>query len=213
MEETNLLSEAETARYRDQGYLALPDMCPQDEVGYIRRTLLDLFANKTGYNEGAQYDFISRDDPSKPAKFPSLHDPRHYAPGLLKTSYHERTLELARQLLGEDAALYGEHALLKPALNGPETPWHQDEAFRSPDFVYNELSIWLALQPATLENGCMQFIPGSNKGDVLEHRSPGGDKTLHPLECCADFPRSQAVAEPLQPVSYTHLTLPTNREV
>ena len=57
MEETSLLSEAETARYRDQGYLALKDMCPQDEVGYIRRTLLDLFANKTGYNEGAQYDF------------------------------------------------------------------------------------------------------------------------------------------------------------
>ncbi|MBB1624077.1 phytanoyl-CoA dioxygenase family protein [Achromobacter sp. UMC71] len=199
MEETSLLSEAETARYRNQGYLALPDMCPPDEVGYIRRTLLELFANKTGYNEGAQYDFISRDDPSKPAKFPSLHDPRHYAPGLLKTSYHERTLELARQLLGEDAALYGEHALLKPALNGPETPWHQDEAFRSPDFVYNELSIWLALQPATLENGCMQFIPGSNRGDVLEHRSPGGDKTLHPLECCADFPRDQAVPEPLQP--------------
>ena len=72
-------------------------------------------------------------------------------------------------MLGEDAALYGEHALLKPALVGPETPWHQDEAFRSPDFVYNELSIWLALQPATLENGCMQFIPGSNKGEVLEH--------------------------------------------
>lgn len=45
----------------------------------------------------------------------------------------------------------------------------------------------------------MQFIPGSNKNEVLEHRSPGGDKTLHPLECCADFPRDQAVAEPLQP--------------
>lgn len=52
MEETSLLSEAETARYREQGYLALQDMCPQDEVGYIRRTLLELFANKTGYNEG-----------------------------------------------------------------------------------------------------------------------------------------------------------------
>ncbi|WP_332606406.1 phytanoyl-CoA dioxygenase family protein, partial [Acinetobacter sp. ESBL14] len=160
---------------------------------------LDLFANKTGYNEGAQYDFVSRDDPSKPAKFPSLHDPRHYAPGLLKTTYHERTLDLARQLLGEEAALYGEHALLKPGPFGPETPWHQDEAFRSPDFVYNELSIWLALQPATVENGCMQFIPGSNKWDVLEHRSPGGDKTLHPLECCGDFRRDQAVAEPLDP--------------
>ncbi|WZB74184.1 phytanoyl-CoA dioxygenase family protein [Achromobacter insuavis] len=201
MEETSLLSEAETARYRDQGYLALPDMCPQDEVGYIRRTLLELFANKTGYNEGAQYDFISRDDPSKPAKFPSLHDPRHYAPGLLKTAYHERTLELARQLLGEDAALYGEHALLKPALVGAETPWHQDEAFRSPDFVYNELSIWLALQPATLENGCMQFIPNQQErgaGASLARRRqdaaparvlrrlparPGGGRTAAPGGC------------------------------
>ncbi|WP_235489463.1 phytanoyl-CoA dioxygenase family protein [Achromobacter sp. DMS1] len=195
MEETTVLSEEETALYREQGYLALKNLCPEDEVGYIRRTLLELFANKTGYNEGAQYDFISRDDPSKPAKFPSLHDPRHYAPGLLKTEYHARTLELAKQLLGEDAALYGEHALLKPALTGPETPWHQDEAFRSPDFVYNELSIWLALQPATKENGCMQFIPGSHRWEVLRHDSPGGDKSLHPLECVADFPREQAAAE------------------
>ena len=41
---------------------------------------MDMFENRTGYNEGAQYDFISRDDPSRPARFPSLHDPRHYAP-------------------------------------------------------------------------------------------------------------------------------------
>lgn len=45
----------------------------------------------------------------------------------------------------------------------------------------------------------MQFIPGFNKSEVLEHRSPGGDKMLHPLECCGDFECDQAVAEPLQP--------------
>ena len=71
MEETSLLSEAETARYREQGYLALDGICPQDEVGYIRATLMDMFENRTGYNEGAQYDFISRDDPSRPARFPA----------------------------------------------------------------------------------------------------------------------------------------------
>ncbi len=49
----------------------------------------------------------------------------------------------------------------------------------------------------------MQFIPGSNKWDVLEHRSPGGDKSLHPLECCGDFPREQAVPEPLDPGGIT----------
>ncbi|MNI16008.1 hypothetical protein D3C73_693270 [compost metagenome] len=49
----------------------------------------------------------------------------------------------------------------------------------------------------------MQFLPGSNKWHVLEHRSPGGDKTLHPLECCGDFRRDQAVAEPLDPGGIT----------
>jgi ectoine hydroxylase-related dioxygenase (phytanoyl-CoA dioxygenase family) len=103
---------------------------------------------------------------------------------------------IAKRLLGKDAKLYGEHALLKPSA-GPATPWHQDESFRSPDFEYRELSIWLALQPVTKESGCMQFIPGSNHYEVLTHQSPGGDKTLHPLECIGDFPVDQAVAVPL----------------
>lgn len=106
MEETSLLSEAETARYRDQGYLALPDMCPQDEVGYILRTLLELFANKTGYNDGAQYDFISRDDPSKPAKFPSLYDPAPLCPGLA-----EDRLSRAHAGAGAPAAGRGRRAV------------------------------------------------------------------------------------------------------
>ena len=78
MEETSLLSEAETARVSRATWPWTAS--PVDEVGYIRATLMDMFENRTGYNEGAQYDFISRDDPSRPARFPSLHDPRHYAP-------------------------------------------------------------------------------------------------------------------------------------
>ena len=198
MEETSLLSEAETARYREQGYLALDGICPQDEVGYIRATLMDMFENRTGYNEGAQYDFISRDDPSRPARFPSLHDPRHYAPDLLKTTYHARTLAMARQLLGPDAALYGEHALL--AGRG-----------RARDALAPGRGLPLArlrLQGAEHLAGAAAghagerlhaVHPRSNKWDVLEHRSPGGDKHLHPLECCGDFARDLAVAEPLAP--------------
>lgn len=198
IEDAAAVSDAEAALYRWQGYLSVREICPREEITQIRATLLKLFEERTGYEEGAQYDFASRDDPSAPARFPSLHDPRHYAPELMKTVYFQRALRLARQLLGEDAALYGEHVLLKPALDGPETPWHQDEAFRSPDFEYRELSIWLALQPVTQENGCMQFIPGSNHYDVLEHCSPGGDRSLHPLQCCGAFDPGLAESVPLQ---------------
>ncbi|WP_233161575.1 MULTISPECIES: phytanoyl-CoA dioxygenase family protein [unclassified Achromobacter] len=219
MKEPLPLSANVTSEYEKNGYISIETMCPPEEVQEIRQTLMRMFENRTGYNEGAQYDFVGRDDPNKPQTFPSLHDPSHYAPELLKTQYHKRALAIARQLLGEDAALYGEHALLKPARLGPETPWHQDEAFRSPDFEYRELSIWLALQPVGSVNGCMQFIPGSHKQDVLEHRSPGYDKALHPLECCADFPRDQAVPVPLPAGGCTihdmrtlHYTAPNSSE-
>lgn len=197
MKDTRTLADSVTAEYKTNGFIAVQDICPQDEVQQIRSTLLRLFEQKAGYNEGAQYDFSGRDDPAAPQKFPSLHDPSHYAPDLSRTEYHKRALAIARQLLGDEAALYGEHALLKPARIGPETPWHQDEAFRSPDFEYRELSIWLALQPVGTVNGCMQFIPGSHLQGVLTHQSPGGDKSLHPLECCGDFSAGNAVAVPL----------------
>jgi ectoine hydroxylase-related dioxygenase (phytanoyl-CoA dioxygenase family) len=195
--ETRGLSEASMASYKEQGYVSVEDMIPPEEVRQIRDTLLGLFARRAGYEEGAQYDFFGRDDANAPQNFPSLHDPTHYAPELAKTEFHKRALAIARQLLGKDAALYGEHALLKPARIGPHTPWHQDEAFRSPDFQYKELSIWLALQPVDMVNGCMQFIPGSHKHEVMEHRSPGGDKSLHPLECCGPFQPADAVPVPL----------------
>ena len=196
--EEMLISPLAESTYRSQGYVALGSLCPPDEVAMIRSTLLKMFEQRTGYDEGAQYDFAQRDEAGKPASFPSLHDPSHYAPELTQTQFFARATAVARQLLGEDAACYGEHALLKPARVGPPTPWHQDEAFRSPDFEYRELSIWLALQPVTEESGCMQFISGSQVGPVLEHQSPGGDKTLHPLECIGDFDRSQATPVPLQ---------------
>ena len=64
----------------------------------------------------------------------------------------------------------GMHAIRKPARSGVETPWHQDEAYWDPAYEHRALSIWMPLQPATLTNGCMQFVPGTHLLDVQEHR-------------------------------------------
>jgi ectoine hydroxylase-related dioxygenase (phytanoyl-CoA dioxygenase family) len=54
-----------------------------------------------------------------------------------------------------------EHAILKPALCGAPTPWHQDEAYRKePDFLYRQVSFWIPLDDAVVESGCLHFIPG-----------------------------------------------------
>ena len=81
-------------------------------------------------------------------------------------------------------------------LDGAETPWHQDEAYWDPAYAYEALSIWMPLQEATLENGCMQFIPGSHRLEVLPHQSIGNDPRVHGLVTDKVNP-AQAVACPI----------------
>src|ERR1044072_119689 len=86
--------------------------------------------------------------------------------------------------------------IFKPAQIGAETPWHQDQAYWDPEYDYNSMSVWIPLQQATVENGCMWFVPGSHRLDIHTHQSIGGDTRIHGLEALgADV--SSAVACPL----------------
>lgn len=53
----------------------------------------------------------------------------------------------------------------KPANKGTRLPWHQDRwAHLDRDPL---ITVWTALDPATIENGCVEVIPGSHKFGVL----------------------------------------------
>ena len=59
----------------------------------------------------------------------------------------------------------------KPAGTGARTPWHQDEAYWDPEWQYQNASIWMPLQVATVENGCMHYIPGTHKLGLVKHKA------------------------------------------
>ncbi|MEE2659824.1 MAG: phytanoyl-CoA dioxygenase family protein [Candidatus Latescibacterota bacterium] len=92
----------------------------------------------------------------------------------------------------------GSHAILKPARIGSKTPWHQDEAYWDPAANYLSLSVWLPLQEATPENGCMYFIPRSHESDVRPHHHIDNNPKIHGLEIDdGQFNMNTAVACPL----------------
>jgi hypothetical protein len=197
------LSGEQKRRFRLDGYLRVAEkISPTAEINDIRETLSRLIAGRVGFSQGKLFDMTGSGSEER-LLFPSLHDPSLYAPSLKKTMAWQAALQMARELLGPDAIVSGEHVLFKPAKVGPATPWHQDEAFRDPNFEYNELSIWIALQPTTPENGCMHFVPGSNRGDVLPHHSPGDDPAIHALECLHAPKLDAMVACPLPTGGFT----------
>jgi ectoine hydroxylase-related dioxygenase (phytanoyl-CoA dioxygenase family) len=195
-----MLGKDEIQRYRDDGFIVLDSVADAQEVARLREIFERLFAAQAGRRQGNHFDLAGTDAEDCRPVLPQILNPVELVPELAETGFRARAQEIARQLLGPDAAWAFEHAILKPAGYGAPTPWHQDEAHRSDAGVeYGQLSIWMPLQEATLENGCMEFLPGSHHGPVLEHQSPGGDKRVMALECIGAFDAAAAARCPLPP--------------
>jgi phytanoyl-CoA hydroxylase len=81
---------------------------------------------------------------------------------------------IATRLLGPDVDLYWNQAVFKGPEGEKEFPWHQDDGY-TPVEPSPYLTLWLALNDATPENGCISVMPGSHKNGRVEHRpSPIG---------------------------------------
>jgi hypothetical protein len=156
------LTEADVAHYAEHGFLAVERLTSAAEVESLQAVYDWLFAD-AAVAEGDRIA-LSGD------RLPQILNPDHYAPELRETEAWHTAGEIARRLLGPDAVPTGMHAIRKTPGLGVETPWHQDEAYWDPARAHHALSVWMPLQPATRENGCMEFQPGSHRLPVLEHR-------------------------------------------
>ena len=197
MNPVTTLTPEQIAQFRADGFLALPSITTPAEVAQLRGIFDRLFAEGAGWNKGAQFDLAGTDESQRPA-LPQILNPVEFAPELRATQFRQNALAIARQLLGADAEPWFEHAILKPPRYGAATPWHQDEAHRDdPGVTYEQLSVWLPLQEATVANGCMRFIARSHLGPVLPHHSPGDDPRVTALECVGGFAPADAIPCPL----------------
>jgi Phytanoyl-CoA dioxygenase (PhyH) len=184
--------------FEQNGYLRARALADSAEITDIRNTILQLMAKAAGREEGIFFDFAGADDGTEQMRLPQMLDVRNFAPHLVEGQFFRNAEALARSLLGPDATFKADHPIFKPAHHGATTPWHQDDAFRQPEFEHNEISIWLALQDTDAENGCLTFVPGSHKWPVLPHRWVGDDQRIHALECYEGWTPDQEVLCPLR---------------
>jgi ectoine hydroxylase-related dioxygenase (phytanoyl-CoA dioxygenase family) len=185
------------------GFLALDPITTEDELAWMRESYDRIFAERAGREEGNQFDLGGADQEGEEATLPQILNPAKYAPELNEGQFVKNAARIAKQLLGEEASGGIGHAIYKPAGVGAETPWHQDEAYWDPKIQYYSMSIWMPLQEATLDNGCLWFMPGSHEWEVLPHRSIGGDPRIHGLEMLDKSVLKDPVACPLKPGGIT----------
>lgn len=89
-------------------------------------------------------------------------------PAVKEFVLNRRFANIAAALSGGPVRLWHDQALFKEPTTGAPTPWHQDAHYWPHQQTSGQLSMWLALKDATIENGCMSFIPGTQALDDIE---------------------------------------------
>ena len=93
-----------------------------------------------------------------------------------------RVVNNVRVLLGEEIAFFHGKVMLKEAGTGGAWEWHQDYGYwYNQGFAYPRmLSAFVALDPATRENGCLQVLRGSHRLERMDHGKVGAQTGADP---------------------------------
>ena len=92
---------------------------------------------------------------------------------------HPRIIDYIRDLLGDDIVAWGSHYFCKLPHDGKIVAWHQDASYW-PLTPSKTVTVWLAIDDADTENGCMRFLSGSHRFGHLPYRisDPGEHNIL-----------------------------------
>jgi phytanoyl-CoA hydroxylase len=103
----------------------------------------------------------------------------HNDPVFSRYTHHDALLDQVEALIGDDLIAMNSMYLNKPPNVDGRHPLHQDLLyfpFRPADRI---VGVWTALEPITRENGCLVMIPGSHRGELLEHEYPDWEHQNH----------------------------------
>ncbi len=104
-----------------------------------------------------------------------LDNPHHHRAAVQRLARDPRLLALVEAILGAGVSVYFSQIFFKPPEGGGPKPAHQDNFYFGPTDPEGVVTAWIALDDATLENGCLYFGDGTNQGPVYPHFAPEGE--------------------------------------
>jgi ectoine hydroxylase-related dioxygenase (phytanoyl-CoA dioxygenase family) len=169
------LTESDRAVYRHVGHLTVPGVL---DAGETQALIEDV--------ERWGEEFLRELPPEKRAWYldggvtarsvlRKLDNPHHHRPAFRRLANHPVLVGLVRSLIGPGLTVYFSQIFFKPPEGGGPKPAHQDNFYFGPNDPEGVVTAWIALDDATLENGCLYFGEGTNKGPVYPHVAPEGE--------------------------------------
>ncbi len=161
------LSEDQIQSYRTNGFIVIENFLSPEELEHWRKAVAVAVEERAGIKipgkdiKTGEADGINEDSDYFAKVFDQLLNLWQTNETVKEMMTDERIGKMAAQLSGADGIrIWHDQALIKRPWANP-TAWHLDTPFWSFS-DRRAISIWVALDDATLENGCLFFIPGSH---------------------------------------------------
>jgi phytanoyl-CoA hydroxylase len=198
----NDISPQQIDAYRKNGYLVIENFLSPAELEHWRVSVTEAIEERGGQKipgkagKIGEDDGINKDSDYYSKVFDQLLNLWQTNDQVRELMLDERIGRMAAELSGADGIrIWHDQALIKRPWANP-TSWHLDTPFWSFS-DRRALSIWVALDDVTLENGCLFFIPGSYIGTSFEN--PGIGKNMDSIfEFYPQFRSSPSVAVPMK---------------
>ena len=156
------LTDAQREQYQQDGFILLPQLFSQAEIELLRKSakedrVLDKHAFDRGDGEGGS------------VRLSLWNHPGDGIYGMFARCH--RLVDTADQLLNDEAYHYHSKMIMKDAKVGGAWTWHQDYGYWYQNGVLepNLTSCYIAVDNATIENGCLQVIKGSHRLGRIDH--------------------------------------------
>ena len=160
------LSPEQIAHFHDRGYLSGVRLLEDAQIDALTAAL-DRLVDPQHPGHRLFYEFHTNE--SKNAATVLFHALGAWR---IEEAFHDvlwnpAFLMPASQLLGGAVRFWHDQLFSKPARHGGVVAWHQDYSYWTRTEPIAHLTCWIALDDTTTENGCLHYVPGSQRWRLL----------------------------------------------
>lgn len=170
------LSSAQVAQFVDDGFLVLPDLMSSEELEELKRDAVDIARGKYP-SQNIKTAHPNTTDREVLENILCIHQPHYISPVMERYIRHPLICGALSQIVGAHLAHWDGSVKCMQSMLFIKPPqfqgqaWHQDEIY-IPTRDRSLCGAWIAMDDATIENGCLWVIPGSHRSGYLYPQRP-----------------------------------------
>jgi hypothetical protein len=183
-------------RYREDGFVVLPGLLPPADLAVLDDELSAICRGERGAVDGLAETARTGSTVDLLRSILCVHFPHKASPATLDLARREDVVQPLTRVIGPNVKLVQSMFFVKSE-GKPGQAWHQDENF-IPTRDRSLAAVWIAVDDATVENGCLWALPGSHRRGVLYPDRETDDARFDCTVESFDFPYRDEDAVPLE---------------